>query len=44
MTGEKVDSLKWKVDTDDVKPFLESPDDLVTITKENLLVVLLNIP
>jgi len=37
--NEKIQSLKWKDVEDDVSPFLESRDDLLTFTKENLLLL-----
>jgi len=38
--GQKIESLKWKEVQDDVKPFLESIDESITLTKDNLLMVL----
>jgi predicted nucleotidyltransferase component of viral defense system len=37
---QKIESLKWKRVQDDVRPLLESTDDLVAFTKDNLLLVL----
>lgn len=38
--SEKIESMKWKEVHDDVKPFLESVDEIVAFTKNNLLMVL----
>ena len=35
----RLEKLNWKEVENDVKPFLEDPDDLVTFTKENLLLL-----
>jgi len=37
---EKIQSLKWKEVGNDVRPFLELRDDLLTFTQENLLLLL----
>ncbi|MBA7492356.1 hypothetical protein ES702_02906 [subsurface metagenome] len=37
---EKIQSLKWKDVENDVSPFLELRDDLLTFTQENLLLLL----
>ncbi|MCK4432124.1 MAG: hypothetical protein KAW19_12590, partial [Candidatus Aminicenantes bacterium] len=36
---EKIQSLKWKDVEDDVSPFLEFRDDLLTFTQENMLLM-----
>jgi len=36
---EKIQSLKWKEVENDISPFLESRDDLMTFTQENLLLL-----
>ncbi len=40
MLEEKIQSLKWAEVKNDVIPFLESRDDLLTFTKSNLLLLL----
>jgi len=35
----RIEKLNWKEVENDVKPFLEDPGDLVTFTKENLLLL-----
>ena len=35
----RIEELDWKEVLDDVRPFLESEDDLLTFTKENLLLL-----
>jgi predicted nucleotidyltransferase component of viral defense system len=37
---EKIRSLKWETVVNDVRPFLEIKDDLLTFTQENLLLLL----
>lgn len=37
---DKIQSLKWKEVGNDVRPFLESRDDLLTFTQENLILLL----
>lgn len=38
--GQRIRSLKWKTLEDDVLPFLEFQDDLLSFTQENLLMLL----
>lgn len=44
LLSKKIKSLKWKEVQEDVRPFLESLDDLVSFTQDNLLMILADVP